>query len=121
MAGSNPADSTIYVNIEDASVEFLNFSNGKIRLYNTFVYKTADDLAYFTSLVFTETQHDQESVQLILSGAGAQNAEYRARLSDFFPIVKSNTFKIADMPEELNSGQLLKLSALLLCVSSEAR
>lgn len=121
IAGSNPADNTIYVNLEEGCAEFLCFKNGKLRLYNTFEYTTADDLAYTASLVFRETGVHQRDIQLSLSGTATQNTEYKARLAEFFPTVTLNTLKIAQLPDELNSGQLLKLSALLLCVSSEAR
>nr|WP_294796219.1 DUF3822 family protein [uncultured Mucilaginibacter sp.] len=120
IANSNPVDTTIYINIEQGSAEFLYFKNGKIRLYNTFQYNTADDLAYTAALVLKETGLDQTAVQLRLSGT-AQDEEHKARLAEFFPVVELNTIKIAELPDELNSAVLLKLSALLLCVSSEAR
>ncbi|MFD0750006.1 DUF3822 family protein [Mucilaginibacter calamicampi] len=120
IANTNPAYNTIYINIEEGVAELLRFKNGKLRLYNTFEYKTADDLAYAVSVVFKQMGVLQREVHLYLSGA-AVNREYRARLSEFFPVVDINKLKIAKLPEELNSGQLLKLSALLLCVSSEAR
>ena len=120
LAGTKPAYNNIYANIEDDRVELLRFKNGKIRLYNSFEYKTADDLAYAVSLVFKQTGVLQREIHLSLSGS-AINKEYKARLSEFFPMVEVNTLKIAALPTHLNSGQLLKLSALLLCVSSEAR
>jgi len=119
IANSGPAYNTIYVNIEEERAELLRFRNGKIRLYNTFEYKTADDLTYAVSIVFKETGVLQREVQLSLSG-NALNQEYKARLAEFFPVTDLNTIKILQLPEELNSAQLLKLSALLLCVSSEA-
>jgi hypothetical protein len=121
IANNNPADNIIYINIEEAQAEFLYFKNGKIRLYNKFGYNTADDLAYTASVVFRETGINQTDIQLCLSGPAAQNDAYKARLADFFTVVNENAINIAELPEELNSTQFLKLSALLLCVSSEAR
>lgn len=119
IANSNPSDNTIYVNIEDGYAEFLCFKHGKLKLYNTFEYKTADDLVYAASVVFRETGLNQRDIQLSLSGAA--NEEHKARLAEFFLVTDLNTIKILALPEDLNSAQLLKLSALLLCVSSEAR
>jgi hypothetical protein len=118
IANSNPAYNTIYVNIEEGHADLLRFRNGKIKLYNTFEYKTADDLAYAVSVVFREMSISQKEVQLSLSGA--INEEYKVRLAEFFPVAALNTIKIVALPEGFNSAQLLKLSALLLCVSSEA-
>lgn len=120
IANTNPAYNMIYVNVEEGRAELLRFKNGKVRLYNTFEYRTTDDLAYAVSVVFKQMGVLQREVHLSLSGT-ALNKEYKARLSEFFPVVDINKLKIARLPEELNSGQLLKLSALLLCVSSEAR
>jgi len=119
IANTNPADNTIFVNIEHKFAELLCFKNGKIRLYNTFEYKTAEDLAYAAAVVFRETGALQNEVKLSLSGS-ALNDDYRERLAEFFPTVGVNELQIAQLPAGLTSGQLLKLSALLLCVSSEA-
>jgi len=119
IANTNPPDNAIYINIEDGFAELLCFKSGKIRLYNTFNYKTPDDLTYAASVVFAETGVSQKDISLILSGT-ALNEDYQQRLSEFFPVVEINTIKIAELPDGHNSGQLLKLSALLLCVSSEA-
>ena len=119
IANSNPAFNTIYVNIEQGRVELLRFRNGKIRLYNTFEYKTADDLIYAVSVVFREMGALQREVQLSLSGS-ALNDEYRRRLAEFFQVADLNTITIMELPRELNPAKFLKLSALLLCVSSEA-
>ncbi|PJJ84552.1 DUF3822 family protein [Mucilaginibacter auburnensis] len=121
IADKLASDKAIYVNIEDNEAEMMHFNDGKIRLYNKFNFNTADDLVYSVSLVFRETGLDQKDVQLSLSGTSAQMEEYRSRLTDFFSHTETNTLKIAELPTELNSDKILKLSALLLCVSSEAR
>jgi hypothetical protein len=118
IANSSPSDNTIYVNIQDGVAEFLCFKHGKLKLYNIFEYKTADDLVYAASVVFRETGLSQRDIQLSLSGTA--NEEHKARLAEFFPLANLNNIKIVALPENLNSAQLLKLSALLLCVSSEA-
>ncbi len=51
IAVSEPVNTTFYVNIEQHRAEFLCFKNGKIRLYNSFDYSTADDLVYFAGMV----------------------------------------------------------------------
>ncbi|MGY3211621.1 DUF3822 family protein [Mucilaginibacter sp. HD30] len=119
IANTDPAYNTIYVNIEEGRAELLRFKNGKIRLYNAFEYNTTDDLAYAVSMVFKQMGVLQREIHLSLSGS-ALNKEHKARLTDFFPVVDTNKLIIAKLPEELNPGQWLKLSALLLCVSSEA-
>jgi len=119
ITSTNPAYNTIYVNIEEGRAELLRFKNGKVRLYNTFEYKTSDDLAYAVSMVFKQMGVLQREIHLSLSGS-ALNKEYKARLADFFPVVDVNKLRIVKLPEELNPAQWLKLSALLLCVSSEA-
>ncbi len=121
IADKLASNKAIYINIEDKQAEMLHFNDGKIRLYNKFGFTTTDDLAYSVSLVFRETGIDQKDVQLSLSGMSPQIEEYLSRLTEFFPHTETNTLKIAELPAELNSGKLLKLSALLLCVSSEAR
>lgn len=121
IADKLASDKAIYINIENGQAEMLHFNSGKVKLYNKFEFSTADDLAYAVSLVFRETGIAQKDVQLSLSGGSTQMEEYRSRLTEFFPHTETNLLKIAELPEELHSDQLLKLSALLLCVSSEAR
>ncbi len=121
IADNTESNNTIYINLEQGKAEMLYLNNGKIRLYNIFEFNTADDLAYSVSLVFREAGVNQKDVNLSISGSSTEIDVYKARLAEFFPNTETNTLKLAQLPQELNSGQLLKLSALLLCVSSEAR
>lgn len=118
IGASEPSNSNLYLNIEANVVEILAFKNQKIALYNTFEYHTPDDLVYFTALAANNLNIPQRDSKLILSGAEGINAEIKDRLSAYFPVVEQNTLMAVELPQALNNGIALKLTALQLCVSS---
>lgn len=109
----------IYLEIGKDNVQLLNFAAGKLRYYNSFEFKTPDELVYFTTLVAEELNLKPQYATLILSGdivAGDKNAN---RLSDFFRGSEFNDIEIFALPGQFIKHQLLALAALSLCGSSE--
>jgi hypothetical protein len=119
IANENPPDNNIYLNI-DNQVEFLYFKNGKIRFYNAFDFKNAEDLLYYAALVTKEVGLLPESTALILSGNIPDEDNTVKHLAEFFATVSLNQIQLLDLPSEIAPHQILELIALSLCESSEA-
>ncbi len=120
-AKNEPANNDIFLNVENDKVSLLNFKDGKLRFYNTFEYKTTDELVYFALFVADELKIQSQNAKLILSGNITQGDESSTRLNKFFGKTELNNQEIIDLPEEIPSHAVLTLTALSLCGSSEAR
>lgn len=120
IAGGNPPDEALYLNINTDKLELLNFKGGKLRFYNNFEFKNADELVYFTSLVAEELQLQSSNIKLVLSGDVEAGDKNISRLREFFIKVKLNDLAVVDIPTEIAAHTVLTLTALALCGSSEA-
>jgi hypothetical protein len=116
---NNPQNTDLYLYTENGKAAFLYFNDGKIRFYNTFEFKSEDDLAYYASLVAQELDLAPNHIYLKLSGNIEPNDSYGRRLSSFFPDVVLNDLQILELPAEIPSQQIMTLAALSLCGSSE--
>lgn len=119
-AANHPADNQIYLNIEGNKAEFLNFKEVKLRFYNSFEFMAPDELAYFTTLVANELQLPAGEVTLVLSGGISLNDENGVRLDRFFGKLELNTQSALALSGQTASHDILTLTALSLCGSSEA-
>ena len=119
-AANNPANNGLYVNIGNDKVELLNFRDGKLRFYNSFEFKTPDELVYFTMFVIEELKLQPQNTNLLLSGNISQDDENASRLTKFFGKIALNSQKTIELPGEIASYTVLTLTALSLCGSSEA-
>lgn len=119
-AANNPADNQIYLNVEGSKAEFLNFKEGKLRFYNSFEFMAPDELAYFATLVASELQLLPGDVALILSGTITPDDENGIRLDRFFRKLELNTQSALALSGQTTSHDILTLTALSLCGSSEA-
>jgi hypothetical protein len=119
-AKNKSANSDLYLNIDNDKVSLLNFKDGKLRFYNTFEYKTTDELVYFALFVTDELKLQPQNTKLILSGNITQGDESSSRLAKFFGRVELNKQKTIELPDEIASHSVLTLTALSLCGSSEA-
>jgi hypothetical protein len=117
---SNPPDTCLYLEVGKNVVQFLYFSSGSLRFYNTFEFKGEDDLAYFTSFVADELKLKPMQTTLVLSGDIAPGDKCMKRLADFYPRIELNWLRILDLQGQLPAHKLLALAALSLCGSSEA-
>jgi hypothetical protein len=120
IAGNNPSDLDLYLNIKNEKVEVLNFQDGKLRFYNDFEFQNEDELVYFTSFVVEALQLPPLAVTLILSGDVSLDDLNGSRLAEFFNKVELNSLKTTDLPGQFEPHSLLSLTALQLCGSSEA-
>lgn len=119
-AANNPADNEIYLNVEGSKAEFLNFKEGKLRFYNSFEFMAPDELAYFATLVASELQLLPGDVTLILSGTITPDDENGIRLDRFFRKLELNTQSALALSGQTTPHDILTLTALSLCGSSEA-
>jgi hypothetical protein len=120
IAKSNPPDTNLYLEIGNDTVQFVYFSLGVLRFYNTFEFKNEDELVYFTAFVAEELNLKQQTTTLVLSGditAGDKNAN---RLVEFYSKIELNALQVLELPGQIASHKLLALAALSLCGSSEA-
>jgi hypothetical protein len=112
---SHPSDSSLYLQVGNDTVQFLYFSLGSLRFYNTFDFKTEDELVYFTSFVADELNLKPLQTTLVLSGDIAVDDKNMKRLSDFYPKIELNAIKILELPGQIPSHKILSLAALTLC------
>jgi len=119
-AANNPADNQIYLNVEGSKAEFLNFKEGKLRFYNSFEFMAPDELAYFATLVASELQLLPGDVTLVLSGNITPEDENSIRLDRFFRKLELNAMSALASSGQTSSHDILTLTALSLCGSSEA-
>ena len=121
IAGSNPPNENLYVNIRGSKLEILNFRDGRLHFYNSFNFNNADELVYFVSFVAGEMESSPESVTLILSGDIVLTDKNAVRLKEFFGNIALNKVTAMKLPKQFVSNSTLSLTALSLCGSSEAR
>ncbi|MCC8426020.1 DUF3822 family protein [Mucilaginibacter sp. UR6-11] len=118
-AENNPTGEDIYLHTENGRAEFLCLKNGTIRFYNSFEFQNEDDLAYYAALVVQELGLYPYNVHLKLSGSVKPEDKFSIRLTEFFPNVTFFNPQLLELPEQINSQQVLTLAALSLCESSE--
>ena len=119
VANSDPTSTDLYLNIENGTVEILNFTDNKLRFYNLFPYKNHEELAYFSAFVADELGLNAENLTLILSGDVNASDKSFTYLAEFFGNVKINDTKVLVLPEQVVPHKILSLAALSLCASSE--
>ncbi|MFD0793675.1 DUF3822 family protein [Mucilaginibacter litoreus] len=114
-----PSNNTLYLNISNETVSIVNYKFSKLRFYNTFSFKNHEELAYFCALVATELELKPQNVKLLISGKINSTDVSFNYLKDFFGEVTLNGVTVLDLPSDVKPHQILNLSALSLCVSSE--
>ena len=119
-ATNSPSNNDLYINIDGDQAEFLNFRDGKLRFYNSFEFKAADELAYFAMFVAGELQLHPSDITAILSGDIALDNENATSLTRFFGKIELNSMSSLEVPDQTASHDILTLTALSLCGSSEA-
>lgn len=120
IANNQPGDSDLYLNINGETAEIANFGFSKLRFYNTFEFTGEDELAYFVSLVTSELSLQPAHTSVYASGEVNTGDKNMSRLAEFFGKVEINTVTPLLLPSEIEGHKILSLSALSLCVSSEA-
>lgn len=73
----------VFVNINDEFIDLSITENGKLLLYNNFVYKTESDMIYFIMYVFDQFNLNTENTELILSGFIDKKASIYSKLKGF--------------------------------------
>jgi len=119
MEKNFPSKYDLYLNIDKTQVSMLYFAESKLRFYNTFAFNNPDELVYFTSLVAQQLELQATNVNLVLSGDVELNDRNAARLAEFFNGVELNAVQTLSLPAEIHPHQVMTLTALSLCVSSE--
>lgn len=120
IAQNSPADTDLFIHINNNIAEFTAFKAGKLRFYNRFEFQNNDELTYFTALVTQELNLQPADISAYLSGDVDAEDQSIARLAEFFGKVELNNLQVVQLPQEINSHKVLSLAALSLCVSSEA-
>jgi hypothetical protein len=120
IAASSPPNDALYLEIGNDIVQFLYFSLNKLRFYNTFEFKNADELVYFTTFVADELNLKPQQTTLVLSGNIDPDDTNMKRLADFYPKIEINGLRVMELPAQIASHKFLALAALSLCGLSEA-
>jgi len=119
IAKSDPSADTLFLEIGNGVVQILYIYSGTLRFYNTFEFKTADELAYFTTFVSEELNLKPQNTNLMVSGDVNADDKNMARLADFYNKVELNDLKALELPGQVPAHKILALAALSLCASSE--
>jgi len=117
IANNYPTGTDLYLNIENGVVEILNFTYNGLRFYNTFAYKSHEELAYFAAFVADELGLTPEKLTLVLSGDINDSDKSFTYLAEFFGIVRINDIKVLVLPQQVIPHKILSLAALSLCAS----
>ena len=120
VAASSPVNHQLFVNIDNDQVELLNFSDDKLRFYNSFEFMTPDELVYFALFITEELKLRPLNTTLILSGDISTYDENFNRLAKFFGKAEMSSLMPIDGTQEVDGHSVLTLTALSLCGSSEA-
>lgn len=119
IAKSNPPADTLFLEIGNGSVQILYIYSGVLRFYNTFDFKSADELAYFTTFVSEELNLKPQNTNLMVSGDVSDGDKNMTRLADFYNKVDLNDLNVLELPGQILAHKILALAALSLCASSE--
>ncbi len=119
IEANDPQSYNLYLNFDKKLVEVAWFSEGNLRFYNTFTFYNPDELVYYTGLVAKELQLTQRTTNLVVSGDINGDDKNATRLAEFFNGVDETNLKLLELPAEIFPHQVLSLTALSLCVSSE--
>jgi hypothetical protein len=119
IEANNPQNYNLYLNFDKKLVEIAWFSGNKLRFYNNFTFHNPDELVYYTGIVAKELQLTQRTTNLVVSGDINVDDSNATRLAEFFNGVDENNIKLLELPAEIFQHQVLSLTALSLCVSSE--
>ncbi|MBS7564553.1 DUF3822 family protein [Mucilaginibacter sp. Bleaf8] len=117
IAGNQPSEYNLYININENRFDLVYFRQGKLLLFNTFECANADELAYYTLFVTEQLNLTAADVNVLLSGSVNEGDAYVQRLANFYKSATINSVQVIDIPEHLPKHQLLALSALTLCAS----
>jgi hypothetical protein len=117
IAKSSPPNNNLYLDIGNNTVQFLYFSEGRLRFYNVFEFKNEEELVYFTSFVSEELQLKPQVTTLVLSGDIDAEDKNMKRLTEFFPKIEINGLRVLELPGQIPPHRLLALAALSLCGS----
>jgi len=119
IAKSGPTAHDLYLDIEKDRVSILYFEEGKVRFYNSFAFSNPDELAYYAAYVAQELELQPRRLSIIVSGDFNIQDNNGIRLSEFFAVVEENYLEVVNTPPGVHPHQILALTALSLCVSSE--
>ena len=78
----------VFVNVNDEFIDLSITENGKLLLYNNFVYKTELDMIYFIMYVFDQFNLNTENTELILSGFIDKKTSIYSKLKGFISHLK---------------------------------
>jgi len=78
----------VFVNVNDEFIDLCITENGKLLLYNNFVYRTELDMIYFIMYVFDKFNLNTENTELILSGLIDKNTSIYSKLKEFISHLK---------------------------------
>ena len=120
IANSNPPNNNLYLQVSNNKVQLFYFSLKTLRFYNTFDFRSEDELAYFASFVSEELNLKPQNITLVISGDVAAGDKNLTRLAYFFPKIELNGLKVLELPGQIQSHKILALAALSLCGSSVA-
>ena len=112
---SSPSNGYLFLNFEEAQVEFAYYKGNKLRFYNKFEFANIDELIYYTLLVSNELELKQQNTTLVVSGNITTGDINYTTLAQYYSNIRLNTIETVELPDDIRSHQILSLSALYLC------
>lgn len=114
--------SCVYVGLNPGFFDIACTGQGKLLLYNTFLYANETDLLYYILYIFKCMQFSPEKVPLVISGELSSKLSYLDPLKQCFSEVRCSDEtgipELASGIKQLNAYRFLNLLNVHTCVSS---
>ncbi|MBN2519636.1 MAG: DUF3822 family protein [Bacteroidales bacterium] len=81
----------IRLNVNDNFFDLLIINENKLKLHNTFLYKTSNDIAYYLMYSLNSLNIDTAKTNIICSGFISKSGAIIKTLKQYFPVIKFQT------------------------------
>jgi hypothetical protein len=117
----NGGSSGIFLNSRNGHIDIAVFNKKKLLFFNSFSFKTKEDILYFTLYTFEQLGLQPDSMPLTISGAIDSNDETLKLLKQYIQTVEfavlPSTFNYSPLLKQLPAHRYTELFAVALCGS----
>ncbi len=119
LSGQNKTDERVYVNINNGFFDIAVIKNNKIILYNTFLFKSENDLLYYILYVYENLRLNTNKNELIISGFLARDSNYYDSIKNYIKNIRldktSDQFTYSYTFNSIETHQFLNLLNVYKC------
>jgi len=110
----------VHVRVYSSFIDIIVFRKGEFELYNSFSYKTDEDLIFYILYVFEQLELSNSEAKLVLSGLLEENSNLSNKLSDYIADIEfgkfNRNFSYSYTLDQLPEHEYSNLINLYLCV-----